>query len=305
MSVHQPSALGTVRKNFDLYLLLIPGLAFLLVFKYIPMYGVIISFQDFNIFAGILGSDWVGLANYQRLFSDPEFYNVFGNTLIISLAKIIVLFPLPIVLAILLNEVRMGTFSKVVQNILYLPHFLSWVIVAGLFTNILAEGGGLVNQVIRFFGGETISFLQDNFWFRIVVVFSAGWKEVGWNTIVYLAALTAIDQEMYEAALIDGAGRIRRIISITLPSILSVIILLFILRVGNLLDAGFEQILMLYNPIVYETGDIIGTFVYRQGLGKMDYSFATAVGLFNSVVALILVVGGNALSKKILQRSIW
>lgn len=297
--------LSIVRKNLDLYLLLIPGLAFLLLFKYAPMYGVIISFQDFNIFSGIFGSDWVGLTHFERLFTDQEFYTVFGNTLIISLAKIIVLFPLPIVLAILLNEVRMGTFNKVVQNILYLPHFLSWVIVAGLFSNILAEGSGVVNQAIRALGGEPISFLQDNFWFRIVVVFSAGWKEVGWNTIVYLAALSAIDQEMYEAALIDGAGRIRRIVSITLPSILSVIILLFILRVGNVMDAGFEQILMLYNPIVYETGDIIGTYVYRQGLGKMDYSFATAVGLFNSVVALVLVVGGNALSKKLLQRSIW
>lgn len=294
-----------VRKNFSLYLLLIPGLIFLFVFKYAPMYGILIAFQDFNIFDGIAGSKWVGLANFAKLIRSAEFGSVFRNTLLISVYKIVILFPIPIALAVLLNEVVSKSFKRSIQTLVSLPHFLSWVVIAGLYVNVLSPSGGIVNKTIVAFGGEPISFLMDNLWFRSVLVFTAGWKEIGWNAIVFIAAIAGIDPEMYEAALIDGAGRFRRIFSITIPSIVGIIILMLILRIGNILEAGTEQILMLYNPVVYETGDVIGTYVYRIGLGKMDYSFSTAVGLFNSVVSFALIMSGNFLSRRLLRRSIW
>lgn len=293
------------RMNFDLYLLLLPGLFFLVLFRYVPMYGIMIAFQDFNIFDGFTGSQWVGLAQFSKLVHSEEFYQVFMNTLLISLYKIILLFPIPIVLALLLNEIKKMFFKRTVQTILFLPHFLSWVIISGLFINILSPSGGLVNQVIEWFGGQPISFFLDNDYFRSVLVFTAGWKESGWNAIIFIAAIAGIEQEQYEAASIDGAGRIRQMISITLPGIVPTIVLILVLRLGHLLDAGTEQILTMYNSVVYETGDVIGTFVYRQGLGQQDYSFSTAVGLFNSVVGFLLILFGNMLSKRLVKRSIW
>ncbi|WP_127580573.1 ABC transporter permease [Paenibacillus koleovorans] len=293
------------RTNLDTYALLLPGLAFFLLFKYTPMYGIIIAFQDFNIFDGILGSKWVGFEQFQKLMRSEEFSQVFRNTLLISFYKIVLLFPIPIILALFLNEVAKMWFKRTVQTIIYLPHFLSWVIISGLFINILSPSGGLVNEAIAWFGGEKISFLINNEYFRSVVVFTAGWKEAGWNAIVFIAAIAGIDQDQYEAASIDGAGRITKMIHITLPGIAPTIVLMFILRIGHLLDAGTEQILTMYNPVVYETGDVIGTFVYRVGLGKMDYSFSTAVGLFNSVVGFLLIITGNLLSRKLVKRSIW
>lgn len=293
------------RTNLDMYLLLVPGLAFLLLFKYTPMYGIVIAFQDFNIFDGIAGSKWVGLEQFQKLMHSDEFMQVFRNTLLISLYKIVLLFPIPIILALFLNEVGRMWFKRTVQTIVYLPHFLSWVIISGLFINILSPSGGIVNEVIKWFGGQPISFFIDNDFFRSTVVFTAGWKEAGWNAIIFIAAIAGIDQDQYEAADIDGAGRIQKMLHITLPGILPTIILMFILRIGHLLDAGTEQILTMYNPVVYETGDVIGTYVYRVGLGKMDYSFSTAVGLFNSVVGFLLIIFGNYLSKRFVKRSIW
>lgn len=294
-----------IRSNLDMYLLLIPGLVFLLLFKYTPMYGIVISFQDFNIFGGISGSEWVGMAQFERLLQSDEFLQVLINTLLISLYKITILFPIPIVIALMLNEVRRMFFKRTIQTIIYLPHFLSWVIISGLFLNILSPTGGIVNEIIRSFGGEPISFFTDNSLFRSLVVFTAGWKEIGWNAIVFIAAIAGIEQEQYEAAAIDGAGRIRQMWSISLPGMLPTIVLMFILRIGSLLEAGTEQILTMYNPLVYETGDVIGTYVYRMGLGQQDYSFSTAVGLFNSAVGFLLIVIGNMLSRKFLNRSIW
>lgn len=294
-----------IRGNLDMYALLIPGLIFLLLFKYTPMYGIVIAFQDFNIFSGISGSEWVGFGQFERLMQSEEFIRVLVNTLVISLYKIVILFPIPILLALMLNEVRRMFFKRTIQTIVYLPHFLSWVIISGLFVNILSPSGGIVNDVIRSLGGEPISFMTDNSLFRGIVVFTAGWKEIGWNAIVFIAAIAGIEQEQYEAAAIDGAGRIRQMWSITLPGILPTIMLMLILRIGSLLEAGTEQILTMYNPLVYESGDVIGTFVYRMGLGQQDYSFSTAVGLFNSAVGFILVISGNMLSRKFLQRSIW
>ncbi|ULL18227.1 sugar ABC transporter permease [Paenibacillus sp. H1-7] len=293
------------RSHIEMYVLLIPGLIFLLLFKYTPMYGIVIAFQDFNIFDGIAGSKWVGLEQFRKLMQSEEFVQVFTNTLLISVYKIVLLFPVPIVVALLLNEIRRMFFKRTVQTIIYLPHFLSWVIISGLFINILSPSGGLVNQFLAWLGMKEISFLLDNDYFRSVVVFTAGWKEVGWNAIIFIAAIAGIEQEQYEAASIDGAGRIKQMWYITLPGILPTIVLMFILRIGHLLDAGTEQILTMYNPVVYQTGDVIGTYVYRVGLGKMDYSFSTAVGLFNSVVGFLLIVFGNTFSKKLLHRSIW
>lgn len=292
-------------KNWDMYLLLLPALVFLALFKYAPMWGIQIAFMDFNIFKGTSGSAFVGLENFQKLFSSSEFYLIFRNTLIISLLKIGLLFPMGIVVALILNEVHFSPFKKTVQTIIYIPHFFSWIVVAGLFTTILSPTGGMVNKLISALGGDSISFMTSTFWFRPVLIFSAGWKEVGWNAIVFIAAIAGVDQEMYEAALIDGAGRLRRIWSITLPAILPTIVLMFILRIGGLLEAGTEQILTMYNPVVYEVSDVIGTYVYRIGLGKMDYSFSTAVGLFNSVVGFLLVMLGNTLSRKATGSSIW
>lgn len=293
------------RANLDLYVLLIPGLAFLLLFKYTPMYGIVIAFQDFNIFDGISGSQWVGLEQFRKLIHSDEFMQVFRNTLLISFYKIFLLFPIPIILALFLNEVGKMWFKRTVQTIVYLPHFLSWVIISGLFVNILSPSTGIVNGIIQWLGGQPISFLIDNNYFRSTVVFTAGWKEAGWNAIIFIAAIAGIDQDQYEAAAIDGASRIQRMIYITLPGIAPTIVLMFILRIGNLLEAGTEQILTLYNPVVYETGDVIGTYVYRIGLGKMDYSFSTAVGLFNSVIGFLLIISGNVLSRKLVKRSIW
>ncbi|UQZ83075.1 putative multiple-sugar transport system permease YteP [Paenibacillus konkukensis] len=293
------------RSNLDLYLILLPGLLFLLLFKYTPMYGIVIAFMDFNIFDGVSGSKWVGLDQFNKLFHSEDFYHVFINTLIISLYKIVLLFPIPILIALFLNEVRKVWFKRTVQTVIFLPHFLSWVIISGLFMTILSPSGGMVNNVIQYFGGTPISFFLDNDVFRSVLVFTAGWKESGWNAIIFIAAIAGIEQEQYEAASIDGAGRIRQMLYITLPGILPTIVLVLVLRLGHLLEAGTEQILTMYNSVVYESGDVIGTFVYRQGLGQQDYSFSTAVGLFNSVVGFILIILGNELSKKLIKRSIW
>ncbi len=294
-----------IRKDWDLYLALVPGIAFLLLFKYTPMYGIIIAFKDFNIFDGMAASEWVGLKHFEKLFSSESFLNVFQNTLIISLYKIVFLFPLPIIVAILLNELKNMAFKKGIQTVIYLPHFLSWVIVSGLFIDMLSINGGIVNRILIGLGGEPIRFFLDSDIFRSVLIFTAGWKEVGWSTIVYLAALTSIDPQLYEAAKIDGANRWKQTLHITLPGLIPIILLMFILRLGNILEAGTEQILVMYNPGVYNVADVIGTYVYRIGLGNQDYSFSTAVGLFDSVIAFFLILSGNALSRKYLQRGIW
>lgn len=285
--------------------MLIPGLAFLILFKYAPMYGLSIAFQDFNIFAGVLGSEWVGFDHFVKLFQSSEFYQVFTNTLMISLYKLIFYFPIPIILALMINEIRHMAYKKTVQTIIYLPHFLSWVIVSGLCISVLSTSNGVVNNIITALGGKPIPFMMSNDWFRTVVIGSSIWKEAGWGTIIYISAISGIDQDIYEAARVDGAGRLKQMLHITLPGLASTIVLLFIMRLGSILDAGTEQILMLYNPVVYDSGDVIGTYVYRMGIGKMDYSFSTAVGLFESVIGFLLVITGNLLSRKMVGKSIW
>ncbi len=294
-----------VKKDWGLYLMLLPGIIFLIIFKYSPMYGIVIAFKDFNIFDGLEASPWVGWANFERLVGSSEFANVFRNTLIISIYKIVFLFPLPILLAILMNEIKNMIFKRSIQTIVYLPHFLSWVIVSGLFLDLLSTNGGLVNRAIEYLGGKPIAFFMDTEVFRPLLITSAGWKEAGWGTIIYLAAITSIDMQLYEAAKMDGAGRFRQMWHITLPGLVPIMTLMFILRLGSILEAGTEQILVMYNSIVYGVADVIGTFVYRAGLGQQDYSFASAVGLFESVIGFTLIVTGNYLSSKFLKRGIW
>ncbi len=300
-----PPALTVVRKNLSLYLLLLPGVAYLIIFKYIPIGGLVMAFQDFNIFAGFFGSEWVGLAQFRKLFASPDFYRIFRNTLLINTYKIVFVFPLPVMLAIMLNEIRCTPLKKVSQTVVYLPHFLSWIIVSGLFMNILSPSGGMVNQIITALGGEPVFFMSDNRWFRTVLVVTDAWKEMGWSAIVYIAAIAGVEQELYEAATVDGAGKLRQIWHVTLPGILSTIVLMFILKLGSIMSGGFDQVLTMYNASVYETGDIIQTYVYRIGLGKMQYSFSSAVGMFNSVIGLALTVAGNTVSKRLTGRSIW
>lgn len=299
-----------VKRNYDMYLLAIPALVYVLIFNYLPLGGVAIAFQDYNMFAAktpiqsILASHWVGLKHFIKLFENNNFQQVFTNTLVISALKIIFVFPLPILLAMLINEVGNLYFKRGLQTVVYLPHFLSWAVVSGIFVSLLGSTG-IVNAAIKSLGGDPIMFLINKSWFRATLVFTDAWKEVGWGSIIYLAAITGIDPSLYEAAMIDGAGKIKQMRHITLPSIVPTIVMMLILRVSRILDAGFEQIFIMYNPSVYDVADIIGTYVYREGLGRMNFSFGTAVGLFNSLVAFILVISCNFFSKRITGKSIW
>lgn len=292
-------------KDYSLLLFLLPGIVFLIFFRYAPMYGLVTAFKDYNIFAGINDSPWVGLKHFRNLFASSDFARILLNTIRISVGKIAVSFPLSILLAVMINEITRKHIKKAYQTILYLPHFLSWVIVAGLIQTVLSPSGGIVNQVITRLGGEPIAFMMDKGWFPVVVILSDCWKDVGYKAIVYIAAITGISTELYEAAALDGAGKIKQIIHVTIPGIMPTIIMMFVLQLGSILNANTEQIMLMYNPTVYQTGDVIGTYVYRTGLSSMNYSYATAVGLFESLVGFALVMTGNFFSKKISGRSAW
>jgi|HigsolmetaAR203D_1030402.scaffolds.fasta_scaffold00582_4 putative aldouronate transport system permease protein len=288
-----------------LYLLMLPGLLLILVFKYAPMYGVVIAFQDYNIYKGISGSDWVGFAQFERLFRSPDFYEILRNTILISLYKLIASFTLQILLALLLNELKNEWFKRVTQSVIYLPHFISWVIFSGIIITFLNPVDGVVNEIIKYFGGRPIDFLGDVRYFRSMLVITDVYKEVGWGTIIYLAAMTGVNAELYEAARIDGASRFRQVWHVTLPAIRPVIIILVILSLANILEAGFQQIFLLYNALVYDVADIIDTYVYRVGIQEANYSYATAAGLFKSVVAMTLILTVNTIVKKTGQDGLW
>ncbi|MBS6642333.1 MAG: sugar ABC transporter permease [Clostridiaceae bacterium] len=276
---------------------MIPGLLYFILFRYLPMFGLVIAFKDYNIFKGIWASDWVGLANFKALVHSSDFWNVMKNTLVISLTKIVIGFPIPILLAILLNEIKAVKFKKVTQTLLYLPHFLSWVVIGGIMLNLFSPVFGLAGQVFRVLGVEPINIMAKKSTIFWVVIFSDVWKEAGWSTIVFLAALTQVDLNLYEAARMDGANKLQQMLHITIPAISSIIIVMLILRIGKVMSAGFEQILVLQNPITMESIDIFDTYVYREGLGRGSYSFAAAVDTFKSVIALILVTSANKISK--------
>jgi putative aldouronate transport system permease protein len=280
-----------------LYLLLLIGFLYIVVFKYLPMYGIIISFKKFSYRAGILNSPWVGLSNYAALFRLSAFWRVVGNTLWISLGKLLVAFPFPLLLAVLLNEIRLNRFKKTVQTLIYLPHFLSWVLLGGIVFNLLSVNGGLVNKILVSFGIEAKNFLVDTRYFRPVVYITQIWKESGWGTIVYLAALAGINPEYYEAAIVDGAKRFTRFRYITWPEILPTFVILFILQTGNVMNAGFDQILNLYNQAVYPVGDILDTYIYRETLNTGNLSLMTAAGTFKSVINFAFLIAVDRLAK--------
>ena len=282
-----------------LYLMLLPGLALILIFCYGPMYGLQIAFKDYNIGLGIWNSPWVGLEHFQKFLSTDAAIRALTNTIIISALKLVFSFPMPILLAVVLNEIGNQTFKRVAQTISYLPHFISWIIVASLLNNLLSPSTGVINAFIQQLGGDPIYFLADKNWFRPILVISNIWKEIGWSSVVYLAALSGIDPSLYEAAIVDGATRVQRITRITLPSIMPIAVTMLILSMGSIMSAGFDQVFNLYSPQVYDVGDILDTYVYRRGLVDMSYSFSTTVGLFKSVVGLILVVAVNVIAKRL------
>lgn len=294
------SARGLVSKHRALYLLFVPVAVYYVLFVYIPIGGIVIAFKNYNFAQGMLASPWAGLTHFERFFRNGDFWKVFGNTLIINLLRIAFAFPAPIVFAVLLNEVRHVAFKRVVQTISYLPHFVSWVVISGLMFSFLSPGIGLVNNLIKAAGREPIFFLGDPRWFRPLLVASHIWRELGWSAIVYLAAIAGIDPELYEAGTIDGCNRRQLMFNVTIPSIRTVISVLFILTVGSIMNAGFEQVLVLINASVAEVGEIIDYYVYRVGLTQVNnYSYAAAVGLFKSAIATVLILLTNWLSKKI------
>lgn len=298
------------RQHWMLYFMLLPGLFFLFVYKLLPLWGLQIAFKDYKMFAAdtpwnaITASSWVGLKHFRKLFGSSQFLKVLKNTLEINFLKILCLFPLPILCAILLNEIRNRIYQKLCQTMIYVPYFFSWVLIFGIFYSLLGSYG-IVNSALNALGSKRINFFGDQRVFRWILVFTEGWKEIGYNTVIYLAAITGIDTTLYEAAKMDGANKFSQIRHITLPGLLPTIVLMLILKVGYILTTGFEQVLVFYNPSVYDVADIIETYVYRIGLGQADFSLATALGLFNAVVAFILIIGANTVSKKTLGRSIW
>ena len=287
-----------------LYLLVLPGMIFLLIFRYIPIAGNVIAFMDFNPY-NMWDSKWVGLEHFITLFNKPAFLLVFKNTLVISLLKMIIGFPIPIILALMMNEMKNLKFKKVSQTLLYLPHFISWVVLSGLIMNMLNPDTGLVTSIITFITGEKIQVLTDKGAFVPMLIVTDVYKNMGWGTIIYFAALSGVDPQLYEAAEIDGARKFKQMLHITLPSIMPTIIIQLILSCNNIVNAGFDQIFMLYSALVYDVADIIDTYVYRIGIKKADYSFSTAANMFKSIIALVMILSVNTLAKKTGNEGIW
>lgn len=290
--------------NYQKYLIIVPVLVYLILFEYKPMYGVIIAFKEYKPVRGIAGSEWVGFKQFVRFFKDIYFFRLLKNTVTISLLSLVFAFPMPILLALLLNEVKHMKFKKVVQTITYMPHFIAMVIVCGMITNFCSTDG-IVNQIIALFGGTKTNLLMKSSAFYPIYIISGIWKGIGWDSIIFLAALSGIDQEQYEAAKVDGAGRIKQMWYITLPGIVPTISILLILRLGGILSVGYEKILLLYQPITYEVADVISTYTYRKGLLEADYSYSTAIGLFNSVVNIMFLTASNKISKKVGQSGLF
>lgn len=298
-------AMRYINKKKYLYILLIPAVVYFLIFNYVPMYGIIIAFKDFNFSKGILGSPWIGFENFRYMFGLSDFYTVFWNSLYLSFLRLVIGFPFPILLALLLNEMRNRTYQRITQTIIYLPHFISWVVIGGILVNFLSPSWGVVNIFLKQFGFEPVFFLADTNYFRPLVILSSMWKESGWESILYLAAMVGINTELYEAASIDGANRFQRIRYVTLPGIKSTIVILLILRLGHIMGNGFEQIFVLQNPLNLSVSEVFETYVYRVGLIGGRFSFGTTVGLFTSVIGLIFLIASNQIAKWMKEDGIW
>lgn len=297
--------LNNIKRYKLLYILFLPAIVYFIIFKYYPMYGTIIAFKDYKFKLGILGSPWIGFANFEEILTGKQFWVVFFNTLRISVLKLAIGFPAPIIFALLLNEINNTRLKKSVQTVSYLPHFMSWVVLGGVIKEVVSPQRGIVNFLVVALGGDPISFLTDDVWFVFLIVFTHVWQTFGWSSILYIAAISGIDQEQYESAIVDGANRWRQAIYITLPSIAPVIIIVLILNMGGILSAGFDQVFNLYNPAVYSVGDIIDTYVYRRGIQNMEYSYSAAVGIFKNVIGISLVMGSNFIAKKTTGEGIW
>ncbi|MDF2645769.1 MAG: binding-protein-dependent transport system inner rane component [Paenibacillus sp.] len=296
-----------LKKHRALYLLMLPGVLYYIIFKYVPMYGIIIAFQDYSIGKGILGSKFVGLKHFIEFFYvNPDSWKLIRNTVMLNVYDLLFHFPAPIILAILFHELKNKTFKRIVQSISYMPHFLSTVVIAGILVTFLSPQTGIINFIlVKMFGMEPILFLGLPNWFRTIYVSSEVWQKIGWGTILYLAAIAGIDPTLYEAAKMDGANRYQQMRHITFVGMVPVMIILFVLTLGHFMETGFQKILLLYNSMNYETSDVINTFVYRRGILDADFSFATAVGLFQSVIGLILVIAANRIARKYSETSLW
>ncbi|MBD2847426.1 sugar ABC transporter permease [Paenibacillus sp. IB182496] len=293
-----------LKRSKYLYAMMLLPFVYLIVFKYLPMYGLIIAFKDFKIYDGMLGSDWVGFKHFQKFFMDENFVMLLKNTFLLGFYLLLFGFPIPILFALLINEIRKKWFKKTVQSLSYLPHFISMVVVVSMVVTFV-KVDGLINGITGIFGFAPISYLLQEEWFRTIFVTSEIWQTLGWSSIIYLAAISGVDPEQIEAAVIDGANRWHQVIHVTLPAIASTIVIMFILNIGNILDLSFEKVLLLQNPQIYETADVISTYVFRKGLEGFQYSYATAVGFFNSIINLCFLVAANQLSKRFGGSSIW
>jgi putative aldouronate transport system permease protein len=293
------------RRGLPLYAMIAPGLVFFLLFKYLPMGGIVIAFQEFDPISGFADSPWIGLGNFERLFAAQDFWKLLRNTMMLSLLNLVLFFPAPIVLAVLLYEVRKSWCRKAVQTIVYLPHFLSWVVIVGVTVLLFATQDGGINNLLATKGFERIELLTDPDYFRSLYVSQNIWKEAGWNAIIFLAALAAVDPTLYEAAVVDGAGRWRQMWHITLPALKSTIVILFILRLGSVMDIGFEHVYLLQNAMNLRVSDVFDTYVYRVGILQGEFGFTTAVGLFKSIVGLVLILLANRLSKKMGEEGVY
>ncbi len=297
-SAKRAELMRRIKKNKWIYLMIAPGILYFFVYKYIPMYGLIIAFQDYKPYLGVTGSEWVGFKHFERLFTSPDFWMIFRNTLVLFALQILVFFPIPIIIALMLNEVRNQMFKKSVQTLIYIPHFMSWVVIVSVSFVMLTLDGGIINSIIESLGFEKINFLMNPDTFRPMYILQVIWREAGWGTIIFLAAIAAVDPQLYEAAKMDGANRLRQMWHITLPAIRSVIVVLLILKIGDVLELGFEHVYLLLNASNREVGEIFDTYVYTAGLKQGQFSYSTAVGFFKGLVGLILVIFANWLAKK-------
>ncbi|WP_235886287.1 ABC transporter permease [Paenibacillus cymbidii] len=294
-----------LRKRPLLYLLLVPVVAYFITFKYVPLYGEIIAFKQFRLADGIWGSKWVGLEHFERLLHSSDFLKIVRNTLLLNVYALVFGFPAPIVLALLLNEMRVEWYKRLIQNLLYLPHFLSWIILGMIVIGLLSPSVGFINHALKAFGMEPIYFMSSNFWWPLVYVFAGIWREAGFGTILYLAAMSAIDPHLYEAARMDGAGKLRQMRHVTLPGIRSTIALMLVLQMGRMTDVGFEQVWVLTNPMVTGVSDVMSTYIYRLGLVNLQYSYTTAIGLFQSLIGFALVLTVNRIIRAMGERALW
>lgn len=296
---------NAILKNWELYLLILPVISYFIIFHYLPMYGVQIAFKNFLVAKGIWGSPWIGFGHFERFFRSYHFWSLIKNTLGISVYQLVVGFPIPIILALMMNEVRSKTFKNAMQTITYAPHFLSTVVLVGMMTSFLSPKNGIINEIIKVLGGEPIFFMTEPAWFKTLYVLSGVWQNAGWGSIVYMAALAGIDTQLYEAAIVDGATKLQRIRHVTIPGILPTAITLLILDAGRMMSVGFEKVFLMQNSLTMQASDVISTYVYRIGLVGSEFSFSAAVGLFNSIINFILLITVNKLAKKFSETSLW